>query len=99
MCETAPKYCRGFRRLSQNITRTASITSSAWAVCSCPSGTGHARGNMPSDLPCPVCGSATQFIFEDNEETLPRICINCKTLVWKNDDGSVEYRKGEMVVQ
>jgi hypothetical protein len=38
-------------------------------------------------------------LFEDNEETLPRICMTCKTLVWKNDDGSVEYRKGELVVQ
>ena len=54
---------------------------------------------MPSDLACPVCGFSTEFLFEDDEETLPRICRNCKTLIWENDDGSVEYLKGELVVQ
>jgi hypothetical protein len=59
---------------------------------------GQRNGTVPTNLQCPLCGGKTEFLFENNEDTLPRACTDCYALVWINDDGSVEYREAHPVV-
>ena len=59
--------------------------------------------NFEPDLKCPTCGEEMEVLKPEGTVELPsnllRACPFCATLAWNNEDGTIETRRPQKVVQ